>query len=269
VLKGVVGKFISERGTIDKAIDRLNRHDVKLTKKLGLYERRQATLMAKGHSKEIELTKVQGYFKATSTRVQDLRQLLNYKKKSIKERNQLKAQLTTIKNAVVQYDEEQAFVKYALDSFSKNGLPMYLAGQLCPQLNRAAKHYSEVFSDKVISVKFQLAPGSIDLTVVNVHGGEGVKDQSRGELRIASLITSFALIEVMNPTNLTVLDEPGEGLDFINAQVFAKGLKTVAKRLGPVMITTHSPYILAELENERTIEVVKHRGVSRVMLKPV
>ena len=163
----------------------------------------------------------------------------------------------------VEYSKvEMKFLEYCTQAMSKKGLPAHLAYQLCPRLNQAASYYSEVFSESEIQVSFQMDGEDINATVINVHGGETIADQSGGETRIAGLITSFAVAEVINPCNVLILDEPSESLDDYNARVFAEGLKKVSQRIGTIFITTHNPYVLAELESEETVNVVKRNGVS-------
>lgn len=155
------------------------------------------------------------------------------------------------------------YLSYCLSALSKDGIPAYLTASMCPQLNAAADWYSELFCDSEIQVKFAMERRDIDVQIINAHGGSEVIDQSAGETRVASIIIGFAIRQVTNPTNVLILDEPGESLDAYNAKKFAEGLReAVHRRGGSIMLTTHSPYILGELEGERLIEVVKRNGVS-------
>lgn len=177
-----------------------------------------------------------------------------------------RAKLLATRKSVARYisalGQELEFLKYAATSFSQGGLPMYVAGHLCPQLNDAAKRYAELFSDGTIQVRFSLTDESVDVDVSNVYGGEHIKDQSQGELRTASLVVGFALREVMRPCNVMILDEPGESLDAAGASQFAQALKEITKSVGPILITSHNPNILAELANQRTLEIVKKNKCS-------
>jgi DNA repair exonuclease SbcCD ATPase subunit len=160
--------------------------------------------------------------------------------------------------------EEVASEQYCIKALSRDGVPAYIVSNIVPKLNAASKRYAKLFSENEIQVRFNSDSGDIDVEVLNLHGGETLKDQSAGETRIAGIITSFAVRDVINPSNLLVLDEPGESLDEINAKVFAEGLREASKELGCVLITTHNPFILGELRGERLIEVVKRNGVSTV-----
>jgi DNA repair exonuclease SbcCD ATPase subunit len=158
-----------------------------------------------------------------------------------------------------------AVYEYCAWAFSKKGLPAFLNAQLCPILNKAAAYYSQVFSEKEIQVVFDVTEdGDSTVQVVNTHGGSDVNDQSQGELRIASLITSFALRHVAPQTNLLILDEPGEGLDPLAARTFARGLKQIASRFGSVFLVTHNTAMLTELAGSRHLVIKKKNRVSSV-----
>lgn len=158
------------------------------------------------------------------------------------------------------------FLTFGVKVFSKDGLPAYMIRSIVPQLNIAAEKYARIISENEIKVKFVVDnDGAIDIKIRNKHGGKGIVDQSQGETRIASIITSFAVREVINPANLLILDEPGEGLDQHNAKLFAQVLKEIAKKFGTVMLTTHSPVILAELDSERRLNIEKHNKIARLV----
>lgn len=159
------------------------------------------------------------------------------------------------------------YEKYCIKAFSKDGIPAYVAARLCPALNAASKHYSKLYSEDELQVRFDLVDKDIDVSIVNLHGGATLKKQSAGETRIAGLITSFAIRDVINPSNVLILDEPSESLDAANAKVFAEGLRQASKGLGSVILTTHNPYVLGELEGERLIQVTKHNKVSTARVR--
>lgn len=154
---------------------------------------------------------------------------------------------------------------YAISVFNRSGLPSQLNAQLCPLLNATAQKYSELFAQKEIQVVFEVdEEGMLDVNVVNAHGGASIGDQSAGEMKMASLVTSFAVRQAAPKTNLLILDEPGDGLDSASATQFARGLKEVVKDFGTIIVVTHNPAILGELASERTITVVKQAGISRL-----
>jgi len=155
-------------------------------------------------------------------------------------------------------------LEYCVQAFSRKGIPAFLNAQVCPQLNRAAEEYAEVFADKEIQVRFEVKDGEFEVEILNAHGGKTITDQSAGEKKMAAIIASFALRSIATPSNLLVLDEPGDGLDATNAKAFAVGLKKLKDRLGTVLLTTHNPYIVSELSGEETIIIEKKGGLSRV-----
>lgn len=157
-------------------------------------------------------------------------------------------------------------LKYSQTVFQRNGLPAYLNSQICPELNQAAAEYAELFAQREIQVRFAVdEEGRMDVQVINAHGGESVEDQSEGEMKMASLITSFAVRSVAPKTNILILDEPGDGLDATSAKSFAKGLKEVVPRFGTVLLTTHSSAILSELADAKLVVVRKENGISEVV----
>jgi Herelleviridae exonuclease len=156
-------------------------------------------------------------------------------------------------------------VEFAEKAFSRTGLPAFLNAQICPLLNKAAQKYSELFTQSEIQVRFEVdEQGAMDVQILNISGGEGVEDQSEGEMKIASLITSFAIREAAPKTNLLILDEPGHGLDALSAKQFARGLKQIVKEFKTVLLTSHNEHILGALESERLVTIVKENKVSRV-----
>lgn len=204
------------------------------------------------------------YIKAKETAAQyEKQQVLIYQLKDriVLLEEQLKSRRARAK------DKEQ-FVKqleFMEKAFSRNGLPAYLNAQVCPLLNLAAQKYSDLFTQSEIQVRFEVdEEGALDVQVLNVSGGEGVEDQSEGELKMASLITSFAVREAAPKTNLLILDEPGHGLDALSAKQFARALKIVAQDYQTVLLTSHNEHILNALEGADIVKVIKHKGESSV-----
>jgi DNA repair exonuclease SbcCD ATPase subunit/DNA repair exonuclease SbcCD nuclease subunit len=170
-----------------------------------------------------------------------------------------------VQAAMAKFGKRLLAVKYAMLVFQRDGLPSHLNAQLCPELNQAAQEYSELFAQGEIQVRFEVdAEGSMDVFVINVHGGEGIENQSKGEKRLASLITSFAVRSVAPKTNLLIVDEPGEGLDAISARSFAKGLSELQKRFCSILLTTHNEHILSALSGEKQVFILKEGKVSQV-----
>lgn len=194
-------------------------------------------------------------------------QLLNNTRQRIRE---VKVRIQGLQEYLEKLEQELAYLHYCKDVFARTGLPSFLNAHLCPILNKAAAFYSDLFSAQTIQVQFKTTDeGEFDVNVLNAHGGESIVDQSQGEMRIASLITSFALRHVAPKVGLLVLDEPGEGLDAYSVKMFARGLKQLVtkyqKFFGTILLTSHNPVLLAELAEEHSVQVVKKDGVSRVV----
>jgi DNA repair exonuclease SbcCD nuclease subunit len=164
------------------------------------------------------------------------------------------------------FDKWFTVVKYAQTVFQRDGLPAYLNAHVCPELNQSAAEYSELFAQGEIQVRFEVdQEGSMDVVVVNAHGGDKIEDQSEGEKKLASLITSFAVRSIAPKTNLLILDEPGDGLDAISAKAFAKGLREVAGRFCTIIVVSHNEHILSVLSGEQQVSIIKENKVSRVV----
>lgn len=161
--------------------------------------------------------------------------------------------------------KQKMIYDYAYEAFSRDGIPAFLNRQLVPILNRASDHYSELFCDRDIQVKFAIEQGEFVPQVINSKGGQTIDDQSTGERSIAGLIASFALREVAPKTNVLFLDEPCEGVDEVYSRQFAKALKHMESRFCTIYLATHNVHILSELAGERTITVKKHHKISRII----
>lgn len=166
---------------------------------------------------------------------------------------------------ITKFERWLRVLDYAETVFARNGLPAYLNAQIIPELNEKAAQYSELFSQKEIQVIFKVdEEGCLDVQVINVHGGERVQDQSEGEMKIASLIVSFAVRAIAPKTNLLILDEPGDGLDSTSARQFARGLKQVVRQFGSILCVTHNDHILSELADAKHVVIEKKNLVSRI-----
>jgi DNA repair exonuclease SbcCD ATPase subunit len=177
----------------------------------------------------------------------------------------LRKKLTYHKEYEALLAEELAFLTYCVTAMGRNGIPAYLIACTCPRLNASAAYYSQLFAMDALTVEFGIVDDAVDVTVSNVYGGAQLADQSAGETRIASLIAAFALRDVLSGYNVLVLDEPGEGLDSQNAKRFAQGVGKLVKRFGSVYLTTHNPFIIAELSPDRVLQVVKRDRLASIV----
>ena len=161
-------------------------------------------------------------------------------------------------------ENELSFQRYCTSVFHRDGLPKFIGRLFYPRLNRAAHFYSEMFTGGQIQVRFEVTDEGVCPEIINVSGGERLEDQSEGERRFASIITSFALRDVADPCSVLVLDEPGMGLDPGNARDFSKALIQNQDRFGCVMLVTHNQQIEETLKDVRTLMVTKKDGISSV-----
>lgn len=156
---------------------------------------------------------------------------------------------------------EKAFVDTCSSACGRDGLPAFLCAAAAPRLNTAASVYRDAFESDV-AVVFHATADGIDIEVVNEDGGCDHRAQSKGEASLVGIITSLAFREALVPLGVLILDEPGEGLDAQSASAFARGMNQVAERFGAAYVITHNPAILAGLEPDHHIEVVKTGKVS-------
>lgn len=189
---------------------------------------------------------------------------VDYAKRLKRKRTKLREELRWIKRARRGLRRDKAIFEFCVKVLSKDGLPAFLNSYLCPLLNAAAERYSDLFGDGYLKVRFDVEEGDFVVTVDNPNGGEQGTDQSLGEERTASYITSFAAKDVMTPCNVMMIDEPGEGLDEIGARQFAQRLKEIASHIGCVFVTSHKQEIVSELSGGNHIVVRKRNGTSRV-----
>jgi len=245
-----IGEIVEERDALKKQIDAKNTE--------------MAEIQAHGLEKNRELTATIRERDQKKSEYQQLKKFEDLKEEQEESIQRLEKRKKVLEEDLHTQKNELAFYEYCMESFSRKGLPAFLNGLLCPRLNKAAQYYSKLFADGEVQVVFETDnDGDFTPKVINAFGGETIEDQSRGETSIASLITSFAQTVLMQ-SNILILDEPGEGLDAVNARKFAQGLKTIAPRFGGIWITTHNVHILSELSGERELKVVKRDGISRI-----
>jgi DNA repair exonuclease SbcCD ATPase subunit len=180
------------------------------------------------------------------------------------ELDKLKLSLKRLQDYQGQLSDHMHFLARCLTVVGREGLPAYLCGSICPALNASALKFSELFTGGALGVQFTFVEGELDIQVENRQGGAGINDQSQGEMRMIGLIAAFALRDVLVPYNLLILDEPGEGLDAMNAKAFADGLSEAAERFGSLFVVTHNVHILAALEPTRRLHVIKENQISRL-----
>ncbi len=165
------------------------------------------------------------------------------------------------------FDEDLGVLNLAARALSRDGIPSLVASMLCPRLNQSAAYYSRVLGDGAISVEFVMDGEDLMVQMQNPMGGENVKDQSAGELRIAALITTLALRDSVR-TNVLFLDEMSLGLDGAGARDLARGISQMGERFPSIFITSHDANVMNGLQDYTTIEVVKENGISRVQDSP-
>jgi DNA repair exonuclease SbcCD ATPase subunit/DNA repair exonuclease SbcCD nuclease subunit len=270
-------------GKVSVAVVEKYIHDLQMkVQKLEVFSKTQGDFMKKNRT--IRRALMEKYSANNIAREKDLREVSLVKQAHVKLREMLEArtrlerllatkqqrravlerELAIHKLAHTACMEEKQFVDICIAVTGRDGLPTYLCEVAAPQLNTAATRYSQCFTDGEVGLQFEISGGDIDVEICNLHGGEYLKDQSAGEMRMVSLVAALAFRDVLVRHNILVLDEPSEGLDAANSAAFARGLNTVVDRFTHVIVITHSPYILANLEPDHRIEVTKQNRTSAV-----
>jgi len=181
--------------------------------------------------------------------------------------DQLKQRVFWWREVVDELQTDCSFLENIIAILSRKGLPAYLTRMQLPRLSKAAAYYSQQFTEGVLQVQFYLdEDDTIATRILNPTGGQHLNGQSSGEGGLEALITSFALRDVGRCGNVLALDEPGDGLDAINARAFANGIRKIGHDLGTVFIITHSEAVASELTEARTLVLEKQDGVSRLVL---
>jgi len=178
--------------------------------------------------------------------------------------DKLRMKLKNSTKELAGHDAELKLLRYCLTVFHRDGLPGFVGRLFYPRLNRAAASYSNMFTEGQIQVQFVETDDGVRPEITNVSGGETLEDQSEGERRLASIVTSFALRSAADPCNVLILDEPGMGLDRGNAADFARALHENQDCFGSVLLVTHNEHIEAALQGVHTIVVTKEDKVSRI-----
>lgn len=179
-----------------------------------------------------------------------------------RKRAEVREFIARTKQTIKAYADEELFLEYVIQAFSRDGLPAFLSNLLIPQLNKAAAHYARIFIDSEIQVVFDVEKGQIVPNVINAHGATTLQGQSMGESAWAGLITSFALREIAPPSNLLILDEPGNGLDPESAKAFGQRLPKLREYFDTILVVTHNPALSSALADEKTLTVVKSNKIS-------
>lgn len=156
-------------------------------------------------------------------------------------------------------------LEFSEQALSRTGIPLLILEQFCPALNQACAQFSEELCNNQIQVQFAFEDDKVSAQIINPNGGEEFRDQSKGESRLAGLVVSFAINKVLNPTDLMILDEPGDGLDAYNARELADRLSSMRKSFGTILLTTHNVHILDSLKSNAQIVIQKKNGASKII----
>lgn len=261
----VSGKCVAHEKTIREASNKRTRIKTRLRK----LRKAKQYLSGQIASIEAKVTKAQRAYEDSKERHISAKQAIegSLKAKVKTNRKSIVRDLKRASRTIKSYCQEQEFLAYAIEAFSRDGLPAFLSNLLIPQLNKAAERYSKVFIDSEIQVIFEVEKGQITPKIINAHGAKTLQGQSAGENAWAGLITSFALREIAQPSNLLILDEPGNGLDPESAKKFGERLPRLKKMFETILVVTHNLLISSALEGENSLTVVKKHKRSRLFAR--
>jgi len=190
--------------------------------------------------------------------------MLNRLKTMLVEAQEAVSKKEKLENKANMLRKSLQLLDFAEKSLSRTGIPLLLIEQFCPALNKACEYYSQQICQGQLAVSFEFDADAVMANITNPSGGESFRDQSKGESRLAGLVVSFAIRKVLNPTNIMVLDEPGDGLDAYNAKMLADKISEMRKDFGTILLTTHNSNILDSVQADRHIVIEKHNGESKI-----
>jgi energy-coupling factor transporter ATP-binding protein EcfA2/DNA repair exonuclease SbcCD nuclease subunit len=128
------------------------------------------------------------------------------------------------------------------------GIPAMLTRSIIPALNAVSASVSAKMGTD-ISVSFQADKNSIKATVSNPSGGSHLEDLSCGEKRIASLITTLTVRDLID-SNILILDEPTLGLDYQKSKGFAELVEHLKSSYRTIITISHDSNFTQYLEGE-------------------
>jgi DNA repair exonuclease SbcCD ATPase subunit len=187
-------------------------------------------------------------------------QKLESKKKEIMIRNEsLTKEIGRIENSIKRLNElkdkekeiqkKLNLQKSAREFFHRDkGLAKYLRETSLVLLNRHMIRYFSQFNQnpKYLSVTFNK---DYEPTVKTVDGDMNAMQLSGGEIGQLALALRLALIDLLSPTRLMILDEPFGSLDTSHRELLADTLNKVSRQ-GQLIIVTHIPVDNLQLENK-------------------
>lgn len=253
------------RAELQQAQNRLATAETAVKQAVAKFEHEQGAYLK---AKEVRAVQLAEWRMCTEQEKALVGELARWQGKVQEQANQvsgLQASKKAVEAAVECLMEIRDFQKQAESILARDGLPAYLGQLLCPRLNGFSRQFSELFTDGELQVQFRIIDGEVQTEVVNPYGGEGLKDQSEGEGRIAALITSFAMREASPKTNILILDEPSDSLDPATARGFAEGIKKMGRLGQQIFVMTHNTHVESVLQTERQLLVEKKDGRAKVI----
>jgi exonuclease SbcC len=163
---------------------------------------------------------------------------LESSEKEIKDVEAKKKEYSQLKKSLGEVEKGIRLLKSAREIFHRDrGLARYLREKFVGQLNSQITYYfkkfnqkpqyTEVSFDREYSIKFKTSTGTLGLD--QISGGEKIQ---------LALALRIALIDIMSPIRLLILDEPFGSLDEEHRELLGETLNKIAES-GQLILVTH------------------------------
>ena len=163
---------------------------------------------------------------------------LEAREKELADADSKRREYSELKKSFDETSRNLALLKAAREVFHRDkGLAKYLREKVVSQLNaritayfkrfNQKQHYTEVVFDKEYDIQFKTTSGVLSLD--QISGGEKIQ---------LALALRIALLDMMSPIRLLMLDEPFGSLDEDHREVLGETLSKIAET-GQLVLVTH------------------------------
>jgi DNA repair exonuclease SbcCD ATPase subunit len=199
----------------------------------------------------------------------------NEKNKLVQDAKNVLDRLEEVNASIAKHEEKIKELSLSLEvmkfwekAFSEQGMIRYIIRNILEYFNLKSNEYLSILSNNQFKIVF-----SDDLSEVITNNSQEVKfiSLSGGEKRKVNLAIMLALQDLQNKLskvqcNLIFFDEVGENLDPISMQAIATLLHTLKNEYPNklVFVITHNDYLKNAFSEYPHIDVVKHKGISKI-----
>ncbi|MCX6695783.1 MAG: SMC family ATPase [Candidatus Altiarchaeota archaeon] len=246
-LNRLEAKAVELEGDV-KALDKLMENEKAMSEKLADTEARksgfQKTIESIAYDEKefdalkFERDKTMESKYAANAKVKTMEKDLEASVKESRDIESKKKEYSELKKSFDNLSKSITLLKAAREVFHRDkGLARYLRERFVGQLNSRITHYFKKFNqkpsylevsfDREYNIKFKTTSGVLDLD--QISGGERIQ---------LALALRLALIDVMSPVRLLILDEPFGSLDEEHREILGETLSRIAEA-GQLILVTH------------------------------